>query len=156
MADVSETLQRLMQVRNQLLSQLKEVDELMKQLQAIQTRIGSIQPRSLLHPDIKPANIVGGVAWRRSSISPADIADSVEQILREANQPMTRSQIARRLTQLGVPLVGRDINKNVGTILWRHRHRFVNLKKLGYWLADVAIPDVYEPQRSKLSDDSQN
>lgn len=61
--------------------------------------------------------------------------------------PMTRGQIARELAARGTPLAGRNVNKNLGTILWRHQDTFVNLEGLGYWLAEVELPGIYTPPR---------
>jgi hypothetical protein len=59
---------------------------------------------------------------------------------------MTRSEIASKLTECGILLVGVDVNKNVGAIMWCHRDRFVNVPKLNCWLARKLLLGVYEPQ----------
>lgn len=82
----------------------------------------------------------------RGIISPSDIAASARQILLEANRPMKRGELVAELERRGVPLAGKDKNKNLGTILWRHPDQFVGLEKLGYWLKGVPLPGVYAPE----------
>jgi hypothetical protein len=82
---------------------------------------------------------------QRGIIPPQEIVRHVRSVLLDAGHPMTRSQIARELINRDVPLVGGDINKNIGTILWRNPRDFVNLPNLGYWLADVPLAGVHVP-----------
>ncbi len=83
----------------------------------------------------------------RGTVPPSDIAATVRLILSEARQPMNRGQLVAELERRGVPLAGKDKNKNLGTILWRHSGDFVHLEKFGYWLRDVPLEGVYEPER---------
>jgi len=82
----------------------------------------------------------------RGILSPDAIASEVRQLLLDAKRPMTRGQIVRELETRGIPLSGKDKNKNLGTILWRHKHQFVQLPKLGYWLRDLPLEGVYTPE----------
>jgi hypothetical protein len=81
----------------------------------------------------------------RGILSPDAIASEVRQLLLELKRPMTRGQIVQELEFRGIPLSGKDKNKNLGTILWRHKHQFVQLAKLGYWVRDVPLEGVYAP-----------
>lgn len=144
MSDVAETLNSLMILRNDMITRLKEVDQMISQLRSVQDRINSIQQTPLPRAETGYFNFTG-YNLKKGSIKPSAIADRVAEILREEGRPMTRSKIAKRLVELGVPLAGRDTSKYVGTILWRHRERFVNLERLGYWLADVELPGSYYP-----------
>jgi hypothetical protein len=83
----------------------------------------------------------------RGTVPPSNIAATVRLILSEAKRPMKRGQLVAELERREIPLAGKDKNKNLGTILWRHSNEFVHLPKLGYWLRDVAIRDVYEPDQ---------
>lgn len=82
----------------------------------------------------------------RGILPPSDIAASVRMILLEANRPMKRGELVAELERRGVPLAGKDKNKNLGTILWRHPEQFVSLDKLGYWVKGVRLANVYEPK----------
>jgi hypothetical protein len=82
----------------------------------------------------------------RGMVSPSDIAARVRLILLEANRPMKRGELVAELERLGIPLAGKDKNKNLGTILWRHPEQFVSLEKLGYWVRGVPLQGVYTPE----------
>jgi hypothetical protein len=81
----------------------------------------------------------------RKELSPREIASAVRDVLLDAKRPMRRGEIVTALEARGVPLGGKDKNKNVGTIIWRHPQQFISLERLGYWLRDVPLPGVYSP-----------
>lgn len=81
----------------------------------------------------------------RGILPPSDIAAAVKSILSETGRPMKRGELVAELEKRHIPLAGKDKNKNLGTILWRHSTDFAHLEKLGYWLHDVPIPGVYTP-----------
>ena len=144
MADAPTTLKRLLEVRRVLREQLNEVDSWIEQLEGIHTKVQNFSPT--IFDFSRQTEVAAKPRLRQRSLtSPSEIANRVERFLQEAGRPMTRSEIASKLTESGVLLVGVDVNKNVGTIMWRHRDRFVNLPKLGYWLAREPLPGVYEP-----------
>jgi hypothetical protein len=82
----------------------------------------------------------------RGIIPPSEIAGLVRTILLEAGRPMKRGELAAEMDRRQIPLAGSNRNKNLGTILWRHRNEFVHIGKLGYWLKDTPIPGVYQPE----------
>jgi hypothetical protein len=82
---------------------------------------------------------------QRRELSPREIASAVRDVLLDAKRPMRRGEIVSALEARGVPLGGKDKNKNVGTIIWRHPQQFISLERLGYWLRDVPLPGVYSP-----------
>lgn len=140
--DDDATLKQLYEIRNALLRELKEVEALISQFQGVKARLKRLSPSS----DVRSQSLLLRLEGRpRNLVTPAEIANRVEGILREAGRPMTRSELATKLMEEGIPLVGSDISKNVGTILWRHKDRFVNLKRLGYWLRNVPLVGVYDP-----------
>jgi malonyl CoA-acyl carrier protein transacylase len=81
----------------------------------------------------------------RGPISPEAIAKAVREILLTLKRPMKRGELVAELTARHVPITGGDKNKNLGTILWRHKNQFVHIEKLGYWLRDVPLEGVYTP-----------
>ena len=81
----------------------------------------------------------------RGDLSPSHIAMMAKDALLENKAPMKRGKLARALTSQGVPLAGKDISKNLGTILWRHSDEFVSLPSLGYWVKGVPLEGVYNP-----------
>lgn len=80
-----------------------------------------------------------------SQAKPEDVAREVEQLLGRVGRPMKRGAIVEALAEQGFDVPGKDKNKNLGTILWRHKEKFVQLPKLGYWLRDAELPGVYTP-----------
>lgn len=82
----------------------------------------------------------------RGVIPPSNIAATVRIILSEARRPMKRGELVAELERRGLPMAGKDKNKNLGTILWRHSSEFVHIEKLGYWLKDAPLLGVYEPK----------
>ncbi|MCC3244838.1 hypothetical protein LG047_05820 [Methylocystis sp. WRRC1] len=87
-------------------------------------------------------------------LTPKEVADHARSALLDAKRPMKRGALVRELERRGVPLAGRDKNKNLGTILWRHADQFVSLPKLGYWVKDVPLEGVYSPEsRDTLADE---
>lgn len=88
---------------------------------------------------------LGAPQPRSEAISPAQVVSHVREALLAAGRPMKRGALVKELENRGVPLVGKDKNKNLGTILWRHPDQFVSLDGLGYWVKDVPLEGVYTP-----------
>lgn len=124
------------------MARLNETDQTIAQLEKIQERIGRLTEPTLF--DV-PTDWPSATSRVRNATPPHEIADQAARLIEEAGRPLTRSQIVEMLKERGVLLVGSDVNKNVGTILWRQKGRFVNLPKLGYWLADKPLPGLYDP-----------
>lgn len=124
------------------MARLNETDQTIAQLEKIQERIGRLTEPTLF--DV-PTDWPSAASRVRNATPPHEIADQAARLIEEAGRPLTRSQVVEKLKERGVQLVGTDINKNVGTILWRQKGRFVNLPKLGYWLADRPLPGLYDP-----------
>lgn len=93
------------------------------------------------------APLESGRASQSDSLSPSDVATAVREVLEARGVPMRRGAIVAELLRRGLKLQGKDINKNVGTIIWRHPQMFVSLDKLGYWLRDRPISGVYDPKK---------
>jgi hypothetical protein len=61
-------------------------------------------------------------------------ADIAEQVLIKHGAPMNRYRLVEAIEREGHPIPSSDKARYVGTILWRHKDRFVNLPDFGYWL----------------------
>jgi hypothetical protein len=81
------------------------------------------------------------------TLSPQEVAERAKDVILEAGRPMKRGELVRALAARNVPLAGKDKNKNLGTILWRRSHQFVNLGTLGYWVKGVPLAGVYDPEK---------
>ncbi|PWB83516.1 MAG: hypothetical protein C3F11_06190 [Methylocystaceae bacterium] len=82
----------------------------------------------------------------RGILPPEDVAAAVRATLLEVGRPMKRGELVAELMSRQIPLSGKDKNKNLGTIIWRHPQHFVSLEGLGYWVRDVPLPGVYTPE----------
>jgi hypothetical protein len=80
-----------------------------------------------------PAQMVAtpGKRWM-----PQEIADIVERILGKTGLPLNRYQLVDAIEREGILIPSTDKPRFIGTILWRQKDRFVNLKDFGYWLKD--------------------
>ena len=65
-------------------------------------------------------------------------AEIARKVTLSKGAPMTRSQLVEAFEAEGTPVGGVKPSRNMGTIMWRLRDRFINLDGLGYWPADVA------------------
>ena len=84
---------------------------------------------------------------------PDDFADWMEQILREAGHPLNRPAFVEALERRGHEVPSDDKPRYLGTILWRHRKRFRNLPKFGYWLIGESYPPAgYDPEADTEAD----
>ena len=95
--------------------------------------------------------VIHRVIHHRPRKGPKVVAAMAAEILRHLGQPMSRGDLAKELEFRNVYLPGRDHedrSRYVGTIMWRHRKDlFENVKKRGYWLKGVPIPDTEEEKR---------
>ncbi len=55
---------------------------------------------------------------------------------------MKRGELVKALEAKGVLLLGKDKNKNLGTILWRYSDTFEHINKLGYWVKGYSYTDI--------------
>lgn len=92
------------------------------------------------------ATALDSSAPSENALQPTKVVAHVRDVLLEARKPMKRGELVKALLARNVPLAGKDKNKNLGTILWRHPNQFVSLEGLGYWLKDVPLEGIYVPQ----------
>ncbi len=130
----------------------------------------SPDPASLLHDD--PLYVVG----RYLGVSPTEVSEieaalfvlkryngvpnssqakfeaNTKRIIQAAGRPLQRSEIVRRLSQMGKPMAGKDPLGTAGMMLWRARETFINIRGAGYWLRDRPCPAVgYTPPTAAAS-----
>ncbi len=116
-------------------------EDLSAMLSSMSPKIEEVFPAPNEQPVEQPA------AQRvRGDLTPAEVAHAARDTLLAFGRPLKRGQLVRQMEHRGVPLAGTDKNKNLGTILWRHRQMFVSLPKLGYWPKGVPLPGVYDPE----------
>lgn len=130
----------------------RRLAELTKELEEIQTfislheryeKLSTGVPGTRLRAEVSPDVLKSGVMHRhspRGGLTPKEIVELVSRILRESGQPLTRGEIVTRLILRDVDLPGEDKARYVGTIMWRHKSKFVNIEGRGYWLRGQPVP----------------
>ena len=128
--------------RDRLEAELKLVRHAIDSIEALQTE-------EMLSKNSGTSEFIAKTAKsntrERGSIAPAEIAKIAREILLDNGRPMKRGELVDALARRNVPLAGKDKNKNLGTILWRHQTMFVALDNLGYWVKGVPLEGVYTP-----------
>lgn len=77
---------------------------------------------------------------QRGDMRPAEVAELMERIIREAGRPMTRGEIVEAFERRDVRIPFEDKARYIGTIAWRHKGMFRNIEGRGYWLSDMPLP----------------
>jgi hypothetical protein len=131
------------------------LDELRAELEGIQKLVRALEDLESTTPpevlNLIAQNVAANIALTKTTTlnpnaaSPEVIASAARAALLDAMRPMKRGELVRELEARGIILTGRDKNKNLGTILWRKPKMFVHLDKLGYWLTDRELPQIYKP-----------
>ena len=131
---------------------LKKRERIREDLQRLQGELRDIEEFVSLYQRLFPATAgatltvsdhVEGTVIRtrqRNILPPARLAELCREIISKAGRPMTRRELLDELQSQGIPLVGEDPSKNLGTILWRNRKVFQNVEGRGYWLRGVPLP----------------
>lgn len=81
-----------------------------------------------------------------AKLGPSEYAAMAERLIREARHPLTRGELADGLLNRGVSFPTEDVPRYLGTILWRNRHKFINVPGQGYTLPDLLTLE----QQSKI------
>lgn len=143
MSEFEDVLAKLKRFRDALGDRLERLNQAIELMEKAREVVGPdelgrlakmlpLAPFSLKEPQRK-----------RGTLPPSNIAATVRTILLENRRPMKRGELVAELEKRQIQLAGKDRNKNLGTILWRHPNDFVHLEKLGYWLRDMPLKGVY-------------
>jgi hypothetical protein len=91
---------------------------------------------------------------RLPGATPKEIADTMERVIRERGEPMSRGQIVEALERREIEIPAKDKCRYVGTIAWRNKARFPNVSGRGYWVKDAGSSFVIgEPAVSEDDDE---
>jgi uncharacterized protein YicC (UPF0701 family) len=146
MSKLDEEIAQIQALRTDLRDRLAKVEEILRKLTEIRSKISELGAESTLHFVEAPKTKEEKLRTRSvSHLKPVEIASAAYRVIESAGKPMKRRDIADELERLGMHLPGTDRTKNLGTILWRNPNKFVAVGKLGYWIRDRALPGVYEP-----------
>lgn len=92
--------------------------------------------RSASAPEEKTQEAIAGMA----------LVPYIRRTILDVGRPLSRGEVVNALAERAIQVGGQDPATNVGTIMWRAKADFVNLKPHGYWPRDVAYaPAGYEP-----------
>jgi hypothetical protein len=121
---------------------LKRREELRLESEALEQLIKTYQ-KLLMLPQDPPENQLD--LWKtqhskkaKSAYVAEMLADARRMII-DAGQPLTRSDLLRRLEGSGYVIDGRDRSKVLGTNIWRSG-RFIHVEGVGYWPKDIPLP----------------
>jgi len=121
----------------------KELDEIENFIHVYQ-RLAGTEPERVdsgeLRAEMPSESGVSPATLRQRSLRRNDVAKYAREIILEHGQPMTRGQLVKEFDRRGLPLGGEDRSRNLGTIMWRLKDQFVNLRGRGYWPKDEPFP----------------
>jgi hypothetical protein len=138
-------LREAIERRDRLRKELAALDELIKILSELEAQR---EPNKHVHPaDLFSHNVATRAEMREAVKRQMDAA---EQFILAVGKPQTRSAILDHLQQQGMPVIGVDKSKVLGTNLWRSK-RFHNIKGIGYWPKSVPIPPRFKTKAIRSS-----
>lgn len=77
----------------------------------------------------------------------------IRKAILDTGRPLSRIETVRALRQRGIRVAGQDAVVNVGTVIWRAKDEFVNLKPHGYWPRNVPYAAAgYDPANASSQD----
>lgn len=134
-----------MKRRAELQAELEEIDrflELWKSFAGTEPEHEVSAPQPHIRTRVRASQMAGadqanGAEHHRArGPSRKELEPIIRSILLEAGRPMPRGPLVGALAERGFPVGGAEPSKNLGTIMWRLRDRFVNLEGRGYWPND--------------------
>ena len=129
-----------MKRRQELQAELREIDQFLD----LWKRYAGTEPEQLPLGG-RPGGVAptgGGRRGERTGLSREELAPHIRAVLIENDRPMTRGQLVQALANRNVSIGGTDTAKNLGTIMWRLRDRFINLEGHGYWPIDLSCENA--------------
>lgn len=148
---MDELLQRAIERREQLRSELSAVENFIRSYSPLKERNAASSENGDLFD-----NAVAKRQRRAQRVKDVAAAmDQAEKLIIEVGRPLSRSTLLRKLEEAGHRIEGADKSKVLGTNLWRSK-RFHNLVGAGYWPKSVPIPSEFNARSrrpSMLQDD---
>src|ERR1700712_3230338 len=116
--------------KERLIKELEEVNNFLKLYQRF-------MPKANTKAEPSASSLPFSGTFSDSSAERMSVPQKFEPIIRHMilfnGRPLSRSMLLKALSDNGTPIPGKDASKNLGTILWRLRERFVNIEGHGYW-----------------------
>jgi hypothetical protein len=130
---MADTIQELRERKAKLIEELNLIDQYLKLHERLFPRESGGNKSRLAGVNVQPRS------EGEEKNDPRVVADRAEEVIRAQGRPLQRGEIVRYIMESGLPLYTKDKGKYLGTILWRHRDRFVNIPELGYWIKGLPI-----------------
>ncbi len=105
-----------------------------------------------LDPTAATVPLSGSAPTTRRSPRPQNppreqVLEVVAEALERAGRPMQLRELFEAVTAAGIDLQGTDPSAVLGTMIWRAKKRFANIKGFGYWFADRPYAQAgYRPE----------
>ncbi len=140
-ASLAAKLQALDDERAAVTAQLAEVDKFLKAADAY----AQVDPKGASVPSTTLSG--RSPAKKRPTNPPREqVLEVVAEALEAAGRPMQLRELFQAVADAGINLQGTDPSAVLGTMMWRARKRFANLRGFGYWFTDRKYkPAGYEP-----------
>jgi hypothetical protein len=142
-ASLTAKLKALDDERASIAAELAEVDKFLSAADAY----AQVDPKAAKAPTT-PLSRGTAAARKRPTNPPREqVLEVVASALERAGRPMQLRELFEAVTAAGITLQGTDPSAVLGTMIWRARKRFANIKGYGYWFADQPYaPASYAPQ----------
>jgi hypothetical protein len=83
-------------------------------------------------------------------VAGAALVPHIRRAILDVGRPLSRGDVVKALSDRGIRVGGDNPATNVGTIMWRAKGDFVNLKPHGYWPRDVSYARAgYDPAKNQ-------
>jgi hypothetical protein len=152
-----QAYQNALRRRAELRQELDEIETFLRLYEKYVSLAGSVQDTSAIKGDLtmghadnsaptpdQPPEHVAGMA----------LVPHIRRVILDIGRPQSRSGVVKALSDRGIQVGGQDPVTNVGTIMWRAKQEFINLKPHGYWPRDVAYAAVgYDPAQDAEPDE---
>jgi hypothetical protein len=146
------------QLKARITTRLKELEDekagLSKQLTEVTAFLKTLDAYSSIDPEAvsAPATVGSATGSRKRPVNPPreQVLEVVAEALERAGRPMQLRELFEAVGQAGIDLQGTDPSAVLGTMVWRARKRFANVKGYGYWFADRPYSAAgYFPERTE-------
>lgn len=134
---------------------MKKRAELRQQLDEIEQFLKLCEKFAGPQPGEKP--VAAASDERRASVSGMDLVPHIRRLILDVGRPQSRGDVVKALLERGIHVGGQEPATNIGTVMWRAKEAFINLKPLGYWPRDVPYaPAGYEPHEYQTGGDTRS
>jgi hypothetical protein len=136
---MDDTLSKALKKKEFLQSELRRVDDFIALYHQLFDTGEPDQP--VENGDSESAQVTPTAPKKRGR--PSEIVNAAQEVIREANRPLSRGELVDRLEARGIGIASADKPRYVGTILWRNQKTFTNIEGEGYWIRGMPLPGSF-------------